>query len=93
MICKGLSLTRTGAGLYTLQFLGASNVSQSVPFILSCWGQVISPAGTVYNVVTLTEVPATGICTLKFSVAGTPTDPIANETIEIELDLSSAGQP
>ena len=93
-ICKGLTLTRTGVGLYTLQFIGPSNVSSSVPYILESGGYVLTPTGVLYLVIPLTEVATTGTVTIKITTAaGVATDPPASETICLYMILSSAGQP
>lgn len=92
-MCKGLTLTRTGAGLYTLQFTGVSNVSNSVPNYLRTDGYVVSPAGTIYQFVVLSETASTGTVLVKFAVAGAATDPIANETMVLETSFSDSGQP
>lgn len=93
-ICKGMTLTRTGAGLYTLQLAASPGAGPSVPFILGLLGNDIgSPTGVVYTISEVVRTASTGTMTLKITVAGTLTDPATTETIWICLAVADAGQP
>ena len=93
VLCRGFTLTRTAAGLYTLQWTGPSNVSSSVPNWLDTRVQVHSPAGTVYTGTVLSQSASTGAATLQIQTGGVNADPIANETIVVEAVFSDAANP
>lgn len=90
---KGFTLTRTGTGLYTVQWVGPSNVSSSVPYIGMSRGDVISSTNRYDPIWIKTEVASTGTFTIAITLAGTATDPAAAELIRFEADVVNAGQP
>ena len=74
-------LTRTAAGLYTLQWTGPSNVSSSVPNWLDTRVQVHSPAGTVYTGTVLSQSASTGAATLARTSSTTSKSPAPTRLI------------
>lgn len=88
-VCRGLTLTRTGAGLYTVAF-----VDGSVPHIFPCDFNVVSDVPQ--NVYILTKNAATGTITISIVLASnvaTASDPDSADVIEAVVPASEQGQP
>lgn len=86
-VTKGITLTRTGVGLYT-----GTLVDGSAPFILDASAKVISSTN-LFSAQVLTIVAATGVATFKLTVGGSAQDPSTTETIVVIFDVADAGQP
>lgn len=89
---RGWTLKRTGTGLYTVQWVGPSNISSSTPYFGETRGDVVS-ATNLYTVQILTEVASTGTITIEIALAGTATDPGSAELIRFFGDVVDAAHP
>jgi hypothetical protein len=89
---RGVTLTRTAAGTYSLQLNGYRNASASVPAILHCGVNVITSDADPTNDAAaisarvLTMTASTGIVTFQtFDEAGVAADPASGAKVSILL--------
>lgn len=89
---RGVTLTRTGAGTYSLQLNGYRNASATVPAILHCSVNVVTSDADPTNDTdafvarVLTMVPATGVVTFQtFDEGGVVRDPASGAKVSILL--------
>jgi len=96
-LCKDLTFTRTGAGLYTLQHVppAPSAVNQGFPSILSVLGALRSAAFTLAQFTPGVYTPSTGTITMKITTPSTAAayDPVNGETIELLLSIANSVVP
>jgi hypothetical protein len=92
-VWRGWTLTRTGTGLYTLQWTGPSNVSSSVAYFGMTRGDVISSTNRYDPIWVKTENAATGAVTIEITLGGTATDPGSAELIRWSAELCESGVP
>lgn len=89
---RGVTLTRSDVGTYSLQLNGYRNASASVPAILHCGVNVITSDADPSNdnaailARVLTMVPATGVVTFQtLDEAGVARDPASGAKVSIAL--------
>jgi hypothetical protein len=92
-IWKGLTLTRTGTGLYTVQFVGALAVAGSVPYFGNTRGDVVSTTNRYDPIWIKSDTASTGVILIGITLGGTLTDPGAAELIRMGVEVCDAGQP
>lgn len=88
-VCKGLTLTRTGAGLYTI-----ACVDGGVPHFLP--SRVTVRSATLQQAFILTTTAATGLVTIAIRLASnsaTASDPVAADFIDAEIVAAAMGNP